>query len=70
MVAKSPLDASMEWQTQFVEPEAYLHLLTSRRSLERADDPAGGLLGLLDRESRVRFVVEEQQVWQRRGGVV
>jgi hypothetical protein len=62
MVAKSLLDASTERETQLVEPEAYLRLITSRRRLVRADDETQGLLGLLDLDSRVRFVVDAREV--------
>ncbi len=48
--------------TQFVEPETYFRLITSRGTLERSDDKEQGLLGLFDRETRVRFVVEERKV--------
>ena len=48
--------------TQFVEPEAYFRLITSRKTLERSDDQEQGLLGLFDRETQVRFVVEERKV--------
>jgi hypothetical protein len=53
-----------------VEPEAYLRLITSRRRLVRADDETQGLLGLLDLDSRVRFVVDAREVWTRRAGDV
>jgi hypothetical protein len=68
MVAKSLLDASTERETQFVKPEAYFRLITSRRRLERSDDETRGLLGLLDLDSRVRFVVSEREVWEHWGG--
>ena len=48
--------------TQFVEPETYFRLITSRGTLERSDDKEHGLLGLFDRETQVRFVVEERKV--------
>ena len=48
--------------TQFVEPETYFRLITSRNTLERCDDQEQGLLGLFDRETLVRFVVEERKV--------
>lgn len=64
MVMKSLLEASTDRETQLVEPEAYVDLLTSRRRLERSDDQARGLLGLLDLESRERFVAEEREVRQ------
>ena len=48
--------------TQSVEPETYFRLITSRNTLERSDDKEQGLLGLFDRETQVRFVVEERKV--------
>ncbi|MCY2995028.1 MAG: hypothetical protein NTY19_45275 [Planctomycetota bacterium] len=48
--------------TQFVEPETYIRLITSRNTLERFDDKEHGLLGLFDRETQARFVVEEHKV--------
>jgi hypothetical protein len=68
MVMKTLLDGPTERETQFVEPEAYFHLLTSRRRLERADDETQGLLGLVDLESQVRFVVPAREVWKQREG--
>ena len=68
MVAKFVLDAAAERETQVVEPEAYFRLLTSRRRLVRADDETQGLLGLLDLDSRVRFVVDAREVWTRWAG--
>ncbi len=52
--------------TQFVEPEAYCRLIISRDTLERSDDKERGLLGLVDCETQVRFVVEEQRVLELR----
>jgi hypothetical protein len=65
MVAKSLLDALTERETQMVEPEAYLRLITSRRRLVRSNDETRGLLGVFDLDSRVRFVVEERKLWSR-----
>ena len=65
MVMTTLLDASMERATHVVEPEAYFHLITSRRRLVRSDDETQGLLGLFDLDSRERFVVAERDVWDR-----
>lgn len=65
MVAKSLLDALTERETQMVEPEAYLRLITSRRRLVRSNDETRGLLGVFDLDSLVRFVVEERKLWSR-----
>ena len=65
MVAESLHDALTERETQMVEPEAYLRLITSRRRLVRSNDETRGLLGLLDLDSRVRFVVEARKLWSR-----
>lgn len=45
-----------------VSPEAFVRLLVSRRSLVRADDPAAGLLGLLDVKTGVTYFIREENL--------
>lgn len=49
-------------ETRFVDPEFYCRLLTSRRCLERMDDHARGLRGVLDPVAHVCYVVEERKL--------
>lgn len=49
-------------ETQFVEAEVYCRLVTSRRSLERMDDPGRGLRGVFDPNTGVHYVVEERKL--------
>jgi hypothetical protein len=51
-------------ETRSVEPEVYCQLITSRRQLIRDDDLERGERGLYDPESRIRFVVEEDRLWE------
>lgn len=53
---------SAERQTRLVGLEDYCALLTSRRNLERANDPVRGFLGLLDPESGVRYMIDERDL--------
>jgi len=62
MVIKALTGGLPTTATRYVEPETCFRLITSRITLERSDDKERGLLGLFDRETRVRFVVEEQKV--------
>ncbi|HWL08362.1 MAG TPA: hypothetical protein VNQ76_08160 [Planctomicrobium sp.] len=42
---------------KIVSPEIYLQRLTGRQELERADEPAANMLGLLDRQTGDRILV-------------
>lgn len=53
-------------ETRFVDPEFYCCLLTSRRCLERMDDHAHGLRGVLDPVAQVCYVVEERKLGRSR----
>ena len=44
---------------RFVDRDEYCQLLVSRKHLSRCDDPRARILGLLDSETGVRFVIEE-----------
>lgn len=54
---------------QFIEPDDFINRATSRDSLQRADDAAAGVHGLLDPESGDYFVVEDEKLdgWQTAG---
>ncbi|MFG0334587.1 MAG: hypothetical protein ACF8TS_14620 [Maioricimonas sp. JB049] len=47
---------------QFVEPEEFLQRAVSHEPLERADDPTASLLGLLERTTGRRFVIEAEKM--------
>ena len=49
-------------ETQFIEPDVYCRLVTSRLRLERMDDRARGLRGVYDPDERVHYVVEERKL--------
>lgn len=51
-------------ETKFVEADAYCRLLTSRRCLERMDDPVQGLRGVFDPVKGVYYVVEERKLFR------
>ena len=48
--------------SQFVLPQVYLELATSTKKLERSDDAAASLRGLLDPETGKRYLVEENML--------
>ena len=47
----------------FVEAEMFLRLAVSPRSLERADEPAARVRGLLDTRTGEHFVTEEERLF-------
>jgi hypothetical protein len=49
-------------ETKFVTGDEFCRLITSRRQLERWDDHALGLRGLLDSASAIRWVIHERQL--------
>ena len=49
---------------RFVDRDEYCQLLVSRKHLSRSDDPCARILGLLDSETGVRFVIEEDRLFQ------
>lgn len=51
-----------ETQSIFVDHDQYCELLTSRRQLVRQDDPRKCLRGLLDTESGVCYLIEEDRL--------
>ncbi|MBX3439059.1 MAG: hypothetical protein KF861_16335 [Planctomycetaceae bacterium] len=48
---------------QFVEPREFLSYATSRHHLLRADERDAGIHGLLDPETGMRFLVEEERLF-------
>jgi len=52
--------ATLGMETRYVDADAYCRLLTSRRFLERMDDHARGLRGVVDPVACVRYVVNER----------
>ena len=54
---------SVEGNCQFVEPREFLDYATSRRRLQRVDDPAAGIHGLLDLDTGMRFFVEDEKLF-------
>jgi hypothetical protein len=48
--------------TRFVDSEEFLNLLVSWRKLERWDDSAGKVRGLVDRQSGMRFLIEQEKL--------
>ncbi len=49
---------------RFVDRDEYCQLLVSRKHLSRCDDPFARTCGLLDSETGVRFVIEEDRLFQ------
>lgn len=56
------LSATPGMETRFVEADVYCRLITSRRRLLRMDDPARGLRGVFEPNTRIRYVVEERKL--------
>ena len=52
----------VELETRFVEVDVYCGLITSRCRLVRMDDPARGLRGVFDPDTRICYVVEERKL--------
>ncbi len=51
---------------KIVSREVYLQGLTGRRPMDRADEPAANLLGLLDRQTGDRIFIPVEDFMQRR----
>ena len=52
---------------RFVEPSEYCELLVSTRRLQRCDDLASGIRGLLDLETGMRFLIEDERLFATNG---
>ena len=48
---------------RFVERSEYCELLVSTKRLRRCDDLESGIRGLLDLDTGMRFVIEEQRLF-------
>ena len=48
--------------TRFVETDEFLDLLLSWRKLTRWDDAVGNVRGLVDRQSGMRFLIEQEKL--------
>jgi hypothetical protein len=51
----------LQADSQFVEREEFLTLLTSRRQLVRANDSGAGVWGLFEPATGKRFLIEEEK---------
>ncbi len=49
--------------THTVDVEQFCSLALSRREVIRSDDAANGIRGLVDVEGRVRYVIQESQLF-------
>jgi hypothetical protein len=58
---RQQLRAQRKWT--FVDAYHFQALAVSARRLVRADEPAAGLRGLLDPETGIRFVTEEEKLF-------
>ena len=48
----------------YISPNEFRELAVSHRPLVRIDDAPSGLLGLIDRETRIRYLVDELRLSQ------
>lgn len=56
-------------ECRLVESVEFCKLILSRKRLQRIDQPATGLRGLLDLETGTRFMIEEQKLFGQRAQV-
>ena len=54
----------MHSKNHFLGRDAFCMLLRSRRRLERANDQVANVRGLYDRETGVRYFIEEERLVQ------
>ena len=53
----------------FVDRDEFYRLLTSRRHLIPADDPAANLRGVLEPETGRRFLIEQERLFRSHGNL-
>jgi hypothetical protein len=58
-----PADTVLE-ESVYISPEEFRELATSHRALARIDSTPPGVKGLVDRVTRVRYLVEEARLAQ------
>ena len=49
---------------QFVGPREYCRMLVSSKQLERCDEQMLGIRGVLDLQTGVRFLIEEEELFR------